>query len=96
MPIYEYRCKSCGNDFEVIQKFSDQPLKICKKCDGQLKRVLSPAALQFKGTGWYVTDYAHGGNGDNGDKPPKPAEKKEPAGSSKKAKTTSGTPAKSD
>ena len=58
MPLYEYRCRKCGARVEKIQKFSDAPLTKCEKCGGELERLLSPPAVQFKGTGWYVTDYA--------------------------------------
>ncbi len=58
MPIYEYKCLKCGAVLEALQKISDKPLKKCPKCKGPLKKVISPPALQFKGTGWYVTDYA--------------------------------------
>jgi putative FmdB family regulatory protein len=58
MPVYEYRCQSCGKRLEKIQKFSDPPLTQCEVCGGPLKKVLSAPALIFKGTGWYVTDYA--------------------------------------
>ncbi len=58
MPLYEYNCHRCGATFEVIQKFSDEPLKIHEGCGGEVERLLSPPALQFKGSGWYVTDYA--------------------------------------
>ncbi|MFQ5882369.1 MAG: FmdB family zinc ribbon protein [Candidatus Methylomirabilales bacterium] len=58
MPIYEYECEVCGHTFEVIQKFSDDPIKVCVDCSGPVHRVLSPPGLVFKGTGWYVTDYA--------------------------------------
>lgn len=58
MPLYEYQCESCGKHFEVIQKFSDQPLTTHDKCGGTVHRLLSVSALQFKGSGWYVTDYA--------------------------------------
>jgi putative FmdB family regulatory protein len=61
MPLYEYKCQSCGRVFEVIQKFSDQPLKVHADCGGALERLLSPSVFQFKGTGWYVTDYARAG-----------------------------------
>ena len=57
MPLYEYRCQSCGAVFEVIQKFSDTPLTKHEECGGKVERLISPAAFQFKGTGWYVTDY---------------------------------------
>ena len=69
MPLYEYRCESCGAVFEKIQKFSDEPLKTHEGCGGVVERLLSAPALQFKGTGWYVTDYARkGSNGANGQK----------------------------
>lgn len=57
MPLYEYRCGKCGAHIEKIQKFSDPPLETCEKCGGKLERLLSPSAFQFKGSGWYVTDY---------------------------------------
>jgi putative FmdB family regulatory protein len=58
LPLYEYVCAQCGQHVEKIQKFSDSPLTRCEKCGGHLKRVLSAPAIQFKGSGWYVTDYA--------------------------------------
>jgi putative FmdB family regulatory protein len=58
MPIYEYRCEKCGNHFEVIQKFSDSPLKTCSSCKGRLTKLISQTSFQLKGAGWYVTDYA--------------------------------------
>ena len=60
MPLYEYRCENCGELFEVRQKFTDQPLSTHEKCGGHVERLLSAPALQFKGSGWYVTDYAKG------------------------------------
>jgi len=63
MPLYEYKCHSCGEKFEVIQKFSDTPLAVHDKCGGAVERLISPSALKFKGSGWYVTDYAGSGNG---------------------------------
>jgi putative FmdB family regulatory protein len=59
VPIYEYECETCHERFELIQKFSDKPVKRCHKCGGPVQKVLSPPALVFKGTGWYVTDYAN-------------------------------------
>jgi len=58
MPIYEYECKKCGAHVEALQKVNDKPLTKCGKCRGKLERKISAAAIQFKGTGWYVTDYA--------------------------------------
>jgi putative FmdB family regulatory protein len=61
MPLYEYKCKKCGHRFEKIQKFSDPPVKKCPECGGAVEQLLSPPAVQFKGSGWYVTDYAKKG-----------------------------------
>lgn len=57
MPLYEYQCGKCGVTIEKIQKFSDAPLEKCEKCGGRLERLVSSSAIQFKGSGWYVTDY---------------------------------------
>ena len=100
MPLYEYQCKKCHSLTERIQKFSDPPLTVCPHCGGELEQLISAPAVQFKGSGWYVTDYARqsgkgGGNGASGssEKPSgegaggdsKSAEKS-PAGSETKAK----------
>ncbi len=58
MPLYEYKCQKCASVFEVIQKISDSPLTECPSCGGRLKKVLSAPAIQFKGSGFYITDYA--------------------------------------
>jgi len=58
MPLYEYECKKCGHRFEKIQKFSDKPVKKCPECGGRVEQTISAPAVQFKGSGWYVTDYA--------------------------------------
>ena len=59
MPLYEYECDACGRRFEVIQKFSDPSPDVCKHCGkGPVHRLLSSPAIQFKGSGWYITDYA--------------------------------------
>jgi len=64
MPLYEYKCGKCSKVFEVIQKFADAPLEVHPGCGGRVERLLSAPALQFKGSGWYVTDYGrNGGNG---------------------------------
>jgi putative FmdB family regulatory protein len=62
LPIYEYKCEGCGDVFEVIQKFADEPLTVHEKCGGHVHRLMSAPSFQFKGSGWYVTDYAKGGN----------------------------------
>src|SRR5215469_18407876 len=61
MPLYDYRCHKCGETFEVRQKFSDEPLQTHEGCGGEVERLISVPALQFKGTGWYITDYGRGG-----------------------------------
>src|SRR5215510_2814136 len=59
MPLYEYECEACGSRFEKIQKFSDPPADVCAKCGkGPVHKLLSSPAIQFKGSGWYITDYA--------------------------------------
>ena len=58
MPLYEYECKKCGHRFEKIQKYSDKMVKKCPECGGQVEQMISAPAVQFKGSGWYVTDYA--------------------------------------
>lgn len=58
MPIYEYQCQSCGHRFEEMQRISDPALTTCPQCEGELKKLVSAPAFQFKGSGWYVTDYA--------------------------------------
>ena len=63
MPLYEYQCKSCHTLTERIQKFSDPPLTVCPHCGGELEQLISAPAVQFKGAGWYVTDYARKGSG---------------------------------
>ena len=92
MPLYEYRCEACEHRFEVIRRFSDPPLAVCTACgQGPVVKLLSSPAFQFKGTGWYITDYARKGKeggeksdkaeGEKSDKSEKgqKGEKKEPA-----------------
>lgn len=67
MPLYEYQCDQCDHRFEVIQKFSDAPVETCPKCGGPVKKLLSSPAIQFKGSGWYITDYARAGKTDGKD-----------------------------
>ena len=58
MPIYEYRCKKCGSHFEKRQSVSEEPLKVCEHCEGELEKQWSLSGFSFKGEGWYVTDYS--------------------------------------
>jgi len=61
MPIYEYRCSSCGTEHEVLQKFSDAPLSVCPACQkSTLTKLVSAAGFQLKGSGWYATDFRNG------------------------------------
>lgn len=68
MPLYEYRCTTCSHRFDKIQKFNDAPESVCPKCGGELERPLTAPALQFKGAGWYVNDYAAKPSGGTVDK----------------------------
>ena len=104
MPIYEYRCTACQHTFEVKQKFSDPPVKKCPECrKGKVEKLLSAPGLLFKGTGWYVTDYANesrkksmekekSASGNGGDKSSEKAETKAEKAETKteKAETKSG------
>ena len=66
MPLYEYECESCHHRFERIQKFSDAPIETCPKCGSKVHKLLSSPAIQFKGSGWYITDYAKKSSTDSG------------------------------
>src|ERR1700748_2764761 len=61
MPLYDYKCHKCGKTFEVRQRISEEPLKTHEDCGGEVERLISAPALHFKGSGWYVTDYAKNG-----------------------------------
>jgi len=67
MPLYEYECEKCGHRFEKIQKFSDKMVKKCPECGGKVEQMISSPAFQFKGSGWYVTDYAKKTNASSSD-----------------------------
>ena len=86
MPIYEYKCQQCGLHFEKRQSVSDAPLTTCEKCHGKLEKQWSLSGFQFKGAGWYVTDYA-GKKGEKADK----TEIKAPAESTASPETASKT-----
>jgi len=79
MPLYEYKCKKCGHQFEKIQKYSDRMVKKCPDCGGRVEQTITAPAVQFKGTGWYVTDYAKKSTGlssaDGGNKDSKKEDK---------------------
>jgi putative FmdB family regulatory protein len=91
MPLYEYQCDACAHRFEVIQKFSDAPIDVCPKCGGAVQKLLSSPAIQFKGSGWYITDYARAGKSDSANVAPGKAE----GGKSEGVKTDSGASADS-
>ena len=98
MPLYEYECDACGERFEVIQKFSEMSTE-CRRCGkGPVRRLMSPPAIQFKGTGWYVTDYAQkgksGGESSSGSgKESSGSSAKSEGGSGDSGKTSDSTPA---
>jgi putative FmdB family regulatory protein len=77
MPLYEYECQKCGTRFEQIQKFSDPLLSQHDGCGGSVRKLLSAPAIQFKGTGWYITDYARAGKSDPDKQSPKKEAKSE-------------------
>ena len=92
MPLYEYRCDACGSTFEKIQKFSDPPLELCEKCGkGPVRKLISSPAIQFKGSGWYITDYAKKSSSDGGATKPA-ADKSDKSESTKKAESSSSPP----
>ena len=105
MPLYEYECQQCGKRTELLQRFGDAPLAACPACGGEVKKLFYAPAVQFKGSGWYVTDYANKGAGASksegkpegkadrseggSDKPEGKAEPKEKGGSAKKESAAS-------
>ena len=84
MPLYEYQCLSCGKRTELLQRMDDAPLAACPQCGGEVKKLFSAPAVQFKGSGWYVTDYA-GKKGGGGSSSSKSESKSEDSGSSEKS-----------
>jgi putative FmdB family regulatory protein len=94
MPLYEYQCEKCGHRFEKIQKFSDKMIKKCPECGGRVEQMISAPAVQFKGSGWYVTDYAnksHAPASDGGSADSKKEEKGKSEGSSKADSSKEGS-----
>lgn len=102
MPLYEYRCAACGQRFELIQKYSDPAPDACRLCGkGPVERLLSSPAIQFKGSGWYITDYAKKGGTSGSSGSAGASSESKPAGEAKsetKSESTSAAaaPAKSD
>jgi putative FmdB family regulatory protein len=96
MPLYEYQCDACAHRFEVIQKFSDPPIETCPKCGGGVRKLLSSPAIQFKGSGWYITDYARAGKGDSTATAAGKSDASPSAESKTETKTESKTEAKSE
>ena len=103
MPIYEYKCEGCGEVFEVIQKFADEPVAVHEKCGGHVHRLMSAPSFQFKGSGWYATDYAKGGNSNpskgesgKGESGKSDSGKSESSDSSSKSDTAAKTESKSE
>ena len=97
MPLYEYRCDACGRRFEKIQKFADPPLDICQLCGkGPVRKLLSSPAIQFKGSGWYITDYArkNGSGGETKDETKTDAKTESKAETKTETKTESKTETK--
>ena len=99
MPLYEYQCRKCGHRFERIRKFSDPPLRKCPECGGAVEQLLSRSAVHFKGSGWYVSDYARKGKAASGegaepaaDKHEDKAEKADNAEKADKAEKTETKP----
>ena len=86
MPTYEYRCKKCGEHLEVVQSFSDAPLKVCPSCKGALQKVFSPVGIVFKGSGFYKTDNRGGKGGAS-----KPSEKKDDSSSGSSSSSSSSS-----
>ena len=100
MPLYEYQCEACGKRFEKIQKFSDAPIDVCALCGkGPVQKLLSSPAIQFKGSGWYITDYAKKSSspsssessGKDTKESKESKDSKEPAAKSESTKTESTT-----
>ena len=108
MPIYGYRCAQCGHEVEVFQSMSDAPLRTCSECGGDLRKLLYPVGVQFKGSGFYTTDYKNGGrskaetktgegrSGGEGKSEGKPAESKSESGSAESKGKKADTPAAKD
>jgi putative FmdB family regulatory protein len=93
MPLYEYQCDACAHRFEVIQKYSDPPIDVCPRCGSAVSKLLSSPAIQFKGSGFYLTDYGRAGKSDSSNVS---AGKNESGGSASESKSESKAESKSD
>ena len=91
MPLYEYQCESCSHRFERIQKFSDPPADTCPKCGGPVRKLISSPAIQFKGSGFYITDY-----GKQGSSTESTSQKADKAGAAAESKSETKSETKSD
>ena len=94
MPLYEYQCDACSHRFERIQKFSDPPIDTCPTCGGSVRKLISSPAIQFKGSGFYINDYAKKPSGDSGKSSGdggKPASSSGTSSTSDSSTTTSST-----
>jgi putative FmdB family regulatory protein len=96
MPLYDYQCQKCGERFEIIQKFSDPLMTAHEICGGVVKKLLSAPAIQFKGTGWYVTDYARAGKKENGSNKDGDSSKSESKASESKSSDSKSSDSKSE
>ena len=98
MPLYEYECETCGHRFEKIQKFSDPQVDTCPKCGGHVHKLMSSPAIQFKGSGWYITDYARKDSAAAGktEKPEKSEAAANKSGEKAETKTESKTETKTE
>jgi len=93
MPLYEYNCRRCGETFEVMQKFSDEPVKVHEGCGGDVDKLISRSSLRFKGSGWYVNDYGRGGKSSSENGGSKPSSDNGGAKTEKKTTTPAAAPA---
>jgi putative FmdB family regulatory protein len=96
MPLYEYKCDKCGKVFEVIQRFSDEPLKVHEACGGGVERLISRSAIQFKGSGFYINDYAKGGSSPSAESSGKAEAKADAKSDAAKTKTDGKSESKTE
>jgi putative FmdB family regulatory protein len=93
VPLYEYSCNQCGYKFEKIQKFSDEPERVCPKCQGELVRPMTAPALKFEGAGWYINDYSAKGSAKSGENASTKSETKPESKPSEASGSSTETPA---